>query len=389
MILFRKYYCKLCGFKIRNYVYIPKHSKRKAKIVICKKCQLVQSVFRKSNFKKKASLSSDADWGNVRHGKKLRLDKQTENINFDLYLKGKVLDIGSNRGDFIKFALKNKNVEEVYALEPDLNLIDYFDEDKTKIINDRIENINFNKTIKFDFIYCSHTLEHLDEFESLFNLFNNNLAESGKILIDVPNITFIENKNLTEEFFIDKHKFHFSISSLENLISRYNYQNHYSHYENNNLIYIIKKSEDQISNVKSNVRLSTIDYKNLIRNYKHNLRNNRRKLTKIVKSEFLDTINNKRVVIWGAGRILNSLLKYGNLKLNNNVMLVDSYLTNLPNDIVQEYYLNKVQLPKEIESYNPEVIFILANSAESEINKILKSSFNKKVVLWNEIMKKY
>ena len=105
-------YCKLCNERISSTIYTPKSTFKEASIHICPRCLLVQSTFNNNNTKKIASLSSDANWGNVRHGKKLRLENQKKLLNFEKLLKGNILDIGSNRGDFIKFASSFKSVKK-------------------------------------------------------------------------------------------------------------------------------------------------------------------------------------------------------------------------------------------------------------------------------------
>ena len=100
-------------------------------------------------------------------------------------------------------------------------------------------------------------------------------------------------------------------------------------------------------------------------------------------------INEKKVVIWGAGRILDSLIKYGYLKLNEDTMLVDKYLKNLPNDIDQKVYGNKIFDPSELNNFSPDYVLILANSAEHEIKNLLIDFPEEKVISWSEILSKY
>ena len=79
-------------------------------------------------------------------------------MNFENYLKGNALDIGSNRGDFIKFASEFNNVKNIYAVEPDKKIIEYENIKKFNVINKPIEDVKFDSNLKFNFIYCSHTL---------------------------------------------------------------------------------------------------------------------------------------------------------------------------------------------------------------------------------------
>ena len=68
------------------------------------------------------------------------------------------------------------------------------------------------------------------------------MHEDGKIFIDIPNIKFIENKSVVEEFFIDKHTFHFSKLSFKNLINYFNFEIVLELEDGFNLIYVIKNN---------------------------------------------------------------------------------------------------------------------------------------------------
>lgn len=379
-------YCKLCNEKISSTIYIPKSTFKDASIHICPNCLLVQSIFNNNNTKKIASLSSDANWGNVRHGKKLRLENQKKLLNFEKLLKGNILDIGSNRGDFIKFASSFKSVKKIYAIEPDKNIINYKSDNLVSVINSRIENINLDKNIKFNFIYCSHTLEHLDEFKNLFLFFDKHLSVDGKILIDLPDLEYISNKRNVEEFFIDKHTFHFSVDSVKNTFKYYGYKIDLEKIELNNLLYIIKKNKGSLQrNFQPDINKLKY-YKELISSYKLQLEINRNKLIGIVQ-EIQPLINSSKTAIWGSGRILDSLVKYGNLKLNRNTLLVDNFISGLPNDVNQQTYQGKIFTSEEIKKFEPEFIFVFANSAEDEIMMYLEDSYKGVVISWTNLIK--
>ena len=389
MLLFKNYFCKVCNKKIYFYQYRPNGSKKRSRVAVCNNCCLVQSIFKDVNVTRKPSLSSNADWGNVRHGKKLRLDSQKKLINFENILKGNILDIGSNRGDFINFASEFTNVMDIYGVEPDEKIIDYENINNFNIINSPIESVNFESNLKFNFIYCSHTLEHLNEFNKLFTLFDRHLDEDGKILIDIPNINFIENESVIEEFFIDKHTFHFSKLSFKNLVNNFKFEIVSEIEDGFNLIYIIKNIPNDNKQKQKMYNHEIKATKKHLKNYKKNLKSNRGNLKTIVNKEFKQIIDKKKVVIWGAGRILDSLINYGNLELNENTMLVDRYLKDLPNDIDQNIHGSKIYDPSELFNFKPDYIFILANSAENEIKNLLSDLPKEKILAWSQIIRKY
>ena len=67
--------CDLCGNAALERVYAPQGSTRKLTVWLCTHCGLVQSLPRIDHAPRaKASVSADADWGNVRYGKGFRAE---------------------------------------------------------------------------------------------------------------------------------------------------------------------------------------------------------------------------------------------------------------------------------------------------------------------------
>jgi len=388
MKYFKNYYKKASCFSCRNKLgesaYQPLNSMYNCKVYVCENCTLVQTIRKEIKIKRTSSLSSDADWGNVRHAKKLRLDQQQLLINFKEYLKGNILDIGSNRGDFIKYAASFNKVKSVSAVEPDPNIIDYKGVPKVEIHQERFENFISHNDQKFDFIFCNHTLEHVDDPYLVLSQAKNVLKESGFVLIDVPNIEFISNQFIVEEFFIDKHKFHFSENSIEYLFNKSNFFVKEKFINNANMTYILTTKDTGYHYTKDELKDSTY-YKTLLTKYEENLRNTRNKLSEIVKKNIEPFLLNNKVAIWGGGRILDSLIKYGDLKLSREELIVDSYLYNISGDIDKKPKEMEIKNPKELEEFKPDVLFILANSAEVEISKEAKKIGINKIICFSEL----
>ena len=128
-----KLVCDNCGvIDSLLHFYTPIKSQRCAEVFICKSCSLVQTKYKQyesENLKVKKTISTDANWGNVRHGKGIRFTDAKSYLE-PILIESKpknILDIGSNRGDFVKYVLQKDYVESVTAIEPDKSLKNEYD----------------------------------------------------------------------------------------------------------------------------------------------------------------------------------------------------------------------------------------------------------------------
>ena len=111
--------CDACGNDNLCEKYTVKGSLRGNKVYICKRCGLIQSKNELSydESKNEHSLAytgnrmrlpnSGPTWGNIRHGKELRLNshkKYLEGLDFKKFKY--ILDDGSNRGAFLEWLFK-------------------------------------------------------------------------------------------------------------------------------------------------------------------------------------------------------------------------------------------------------------------------------------------
>ena len=112
--------CDLCGGNLK-VIYNPVNTRRGMQVCICNNCGLVQSIqYQKKPDKRIQTLSCDADWGNVRHGKGLRLNHFQNAVKnyIDWINIHHVLDVGSNRGSFVNWLLEEIDGVKVTAIEP-------------------------------------------------------------------------------------------------------------------------------------------------------------------------------------------------------------------------------------------------------------------------------
>src|SRR5581483_11747732 len=84
---------------------------------------------------------------------------------------------------------------------------------RTTLINARIEEAAL-ETGRFDIIHSCHTLEHLASPLSVLRDHARSLRPSGLLVLDVPNVAVLDSHDIVEEWFIDKHLYHFSAVTL-------------------------------------------------------------------------------------------------------------------------------------------------------------------------------
>ncbi len=122
-----------------------------------------------------------------------------------------VLEIGSNRGDFLYLLKQNNPNINIIGCEPTA-----FKELKVPTLNAFFNKNLFNT--KFDLIILKHTLEHIKNpklfIKDVFSLLNKN----GKVFIEVPNLIYSLN-NYIEDFTPDHVNF-FSLNTLKSCINK-------------------------------------------------------------------------------------------------------------------------------------------------------------------------
>jgi len=372
--------CDFCKSESIQEVYTPINSRRKSKVFLCLNCGLLQTLYEKKEEEKIVSISCDADWGNIRHGKRARIEDNLffikKYLNFNEFKN--IIDIGSNRGDFVKWAKKFNPRLSITAIEPDISLVDY-DNLGIDIIKKRVEEIYFNK--KYNFIYCSHTLEHLDSVFNFLEICNSILTNKGFIFIEVPNTEIIsQDKNIVEEFFIDKHKFHFTSTVLENIFSASGFCLLKRKKDRYNLTYIFRKEKNRHS--KLTIHSTIKKEKDFVSIYSKRLSENRNLLVKVCQQKLNPFMKRQRVAFWGASRIFDALIKYGRLEKKLIFLLVDKFISQ----ILQEVHGIAVKEPEWLKIFEPDVVCILARSSTKSLETVSHEMGFRWVITFDEIM---
>lgn len=367
--------CNLCSEPMQNPVYQPIGTRRQSKVFLCENCGLCQTIQTNDPEQGKRTLSSDAGWGNVRHAKGVRLEAQKENLTStlrNLPQNARILDLGSSRGQFIKWC-KNKfpNFQFV-GIESDQSIAETFGSEEHEIHVNKFENIQTLGKEKFDFIFCNHTLEHVDDAGQALRFMYSYLQPNGILWIDVPNLEGIKDPQVVEEFFIDKHMYHFEQKTLENFLHQFNFEIINNYGDNLNLVITATHSNTGKPALQK-TNISRLDFQT----YQELLLRNRAVLPSIV--ERIQAMSS--FALYGAGRILDALIRHGGLR-TDDLTVADRFLWETAAGLGIS-----IQNPEKVDWSNYDEVFILGRSSTKDIGEWLSANGARKITtfqdLWN------
>lgn len=368
--------CISCKSVETHQVYIPQNSRRDARVMECHSCGLVQT-HHPTQYRKERTLSADADWGNVRHAKPLRLNAQKTVLSEAILAinpDASILDVGASRGHFYTF-LRQLNPNAFYeGVESDESL-EAFSVSNGLLKFGKFEEIQNNLSRKkYDFLFLNHTLEHVDHPRTFLRMCYELMRDESLIWIDVPNLEAINKRDNVEEFFIDKHRSHFTMQSLLHLIKSVGMEvvNDYS--DVYNLVLLCKLSKFPNIDGQNNVDCiqRTID------DYETLLLKNRGKLKTIASR--LNSIG-QGALIFGGGRILDSLIKFGNLKVTD-VQVCDTYLHEYGQGFGYE-----IQDPRKVKWDEVSLVLVLARSSSGTIYEYVRGQYSGPVEFFVNLMR--
>lgn len=340
--------CNFCNHLLHQSIYKPYGSAIDLQILICEKCGLVQSDYNhnlyelSNNRNKKISLpfshlDCDASYSDIRVGKQQMVHyifDTLEKIKLRSPIK-KVLDMKSARGHFAIKALDYFNLDSIDCIEEDEYIFQsYKDNPKINIFTDKYHKFSGNN---YDLIYSCHTLEHYQDPAKYLNFIKNILKNDGYFYIDVPNIENIDTNNNIDQFFYDKHLYYYDAETLGDYIESIGFELLNKNISPQNISLLYRKNKDIIKEYTSNRYNKNIS---LIFNYIQNITNNRNHITNL--NIIFD--KNKTNVIFGCGRPLDAMIKYGNLKLDNFTILVDDFLSQITDSIYGKPLYNSEKL---------------------------------------------
>lgn len=356
--------CDCCAGAPLEILYVVPDSVNGSRVELCPCCGLLQSVATVTHHRRerRVVVSSGADWGNIRYGKGFRTAEALRLIaalrpiaQFQI-----CLDIGANRGDFLQQLLKQNQDILAVAVEPDEAVTDdYRDDARIRLLTCRFEDAGL--TGEFDLIYCCHTLEHLGSPTSFLAEVHTLLAENGILYLEVPDLEVITAGDVVEEFFIDKHTFHFTAASLERYLANNGFTVLHHVVSGSNLVYLLGRGAAFAQPQAARADVAEVSrVRDAVALYRRNMTRNMRTLQDI--GTYINS-RNIRTVFWGAGRIFDSLMRAGTVDRQIIAGVIDKYLP----DHVESVHGFQLARPAALADFRPELIVIASREYATEI----------------------
>lgn len=383
--------CVICGGKL-EHIHTPKKSNIGLQILICKVCGFVQSKKNLDdsffqNKKNKGSnkiqyLSCDSDYSEGRVGKQQMVNDAKNIIQNNKSLLKKnpcVLDMSSARGHFIEY-ISQYSPKEIVGFEQDKYMIkSYKDIDNFNILNIDYRDYKDNKI--FDLIYSCHTLEHYSNPIQYFEFIVNHLHKDGLLLVDVPNLDMLNTGLALDDFFYDKHRTYFEKRILKYIFSLFSMEIIDEIKSRSTLVFLVKKV---LKTKKPKLPDGNYDFNKLnINKYLKNLSKNRKKSRNVIRliNDEISTKQNSKIIFYGAGRLFDALIKYGNLPIKDIDYLIDNHLSTATDQIHGIKLFNENLLDK----IDDGIIFICAKSSSNEIyDNLIQKHSNMKIIKIDE-----
>jgi SAM-dependent methyltransferase len=321
--------CDFCGGETLEHAYTPINSARGMEVFLCNRCGLAQSFPTKPyESRPPGSMSADANRSSYRYTKDVISDRYDECFTHfvDFSNVCDVLDVGSNRGAFIRYLGNRHPGKRIVAVEPDPTITSgYASLPDVSVQTCRFEHAQLPEN-HFDFSYCAHTLEHADSAREMLLGIRRALKPGGLLFIAVPSLIFY--RDIIEEIFIDPHTYHFNFHLLKDFASQAGFTVEYAGKpEDPELMLLLKKKDEELiapSFIPSDPSHAAKEMPK-IRRYANDIHLNRAAMKESVR-RLNEAGDRYKLVIWGAGRIFDALVRFGELNMSKVYLVVDKYL---------------------------------------------------------------
>lgn len=310
-------FCELCGRDGLTLAYAPDHSHRGISVHVCCFCGLVQSLPRIDHQPGAASRDT------LRFGKGFRshvaLAALKRHITTDHF---RLIDVGSNRAVFVAALTQAFPAADVVAVEPDAHVANAAAE-KAELHVARIESLKLDAGA-FDVVHSCHTIEHLAHPARVLKDHARILKPGGLLILDAPNIAVTGSEDILEEWFADKHLYHFSARTLTRMVEAAGFEilEQPDPSDLENLFIVARKSGTPH---KAEPDPAEVDRAvELVSSYAATRAHNVEALHTLV--EDLAGLTAQGVAVWGAGRLFDTLVIHGGFDPKNLAVLIDTHL---------------------------------------------------------------
>jgi SAM-dependent methyltransferase len=364
--------CDFCGSLDYEEVYKPIGTKRNNRVCICNQCGLMFSIHDDIPYSREPNPSGDADWGNIRFCKTQRFGALQDQLPSNI---DRVIDVGSSRGHFVRWLQEENPKAEITALEPDGRVSPQY-HGNVHYLNARLEDVDLPSDY-YDFAYCCQTLEHSDSASAMLKQIYNILKPGGQLFVEVPNIEVLRFKSNVEEFFIDKHNFHFGREPLGSYLRSYGFNIVRENRDNLNVRLFAEKGAEHGQVIGGNPRYG----RELVAEYAANIQRNRAKLPAIA-AQITEMLDHMRVAFFGANVLFDLLVKYGGLDPKRVECLVDGFIY----EYLPAIHGVPVQHPNQLRVYQPDVCVVLARFGAEIVAKQARAFNIRNVVKFYDLL---
>lgn len=378
--------CDFCLSPLMVPDYLPQGTRRAMTVHVCPICGLSQSSQGIPEPKRIRTLSTDADWGNVRHGKGVRFSTLRAILEREVDWNEirRAIDVGANRGDFILWLKSAHPKVEAWAIEPDASVVAAYSQlSGVRLHIDRLEQVSL-PAAQFDLIFCSHTLEHADSAAVMLETMRLALRPGGLLLLEIPNLAGITGQDIVEEFFIDKHTFHFDRETLLDYLKSTGFSVVHGSEDTDvlNITLLLRREGDRGQYYPCDGEIRAARNREWIAEFSKRLPTNRALLKRIVDEKLRPLGKRQKVGYWGAGRIFDALVNYGGLNSEDVYCLVDRHLYG----IIPETHGIAIDRPETLRLSEPQVLVVLGRSAEELMARTAYAFGVRHVVKFSELM---
>ena len=201
------------------------------------------------------------------------------------------------------------------------------DLERTELIEARIEEAAL-ETGRYDVVHSCHTIEHLAHPARTLADHWRVLKAGGLLVIDAPNTAILGNDDIVEEWFIDKHLYHFSARTLGRMIEAAGFEivQQPDERDRSNLLFVARKT-NTAPHESAGDRAEAAQAEKLIAQYMSTRARNLMALTAVAAE--LVRLAPRGVALWGAGRLFDSLVVHGRFNPRQLTLLIDTHLKAL------------------------------------------------------------
>lgn len=280
-----------------------------------------------------------------------------------------VLEIGTSTGKFLTYLKENFNTKTFFD-ELNLEALNLLSKQK------HTANKDLGKDEKYKIIIMRHVLEHIVEPIDYLSNLRENIQENGYLFIEVPDFTFLDNKNDTLLF---EHVNYFSHATLTQVLDRAGYiiiSHKFSITDN------YTTCSDRVLRILARKKSKKL-FEGIPQALEKHENFRVRKINDIISDLIKQVGDNGKIGFYGAGWWTERTIQ----KININKKIIVGIFDKDEKKQNTVYHGIAILNPKEIIKLKPDIIFVLT-SFEPQIKKDLeKIGYEGKIIGWSELVK--